>query len=191
MILFIIIFCETGLVVAPFLPGDTLIFAAGTFAAIGALNIWVLYVILVLAAIFGDTVNYWIGSFIGPRVFHEKSKFFKKEYVNRTQKFFEKYGSMTIILARFVPVIRTFAPFLAGVGKMKYWKFLAYNVLGAILWVALYAFGGYYFGNIQFIKDNFSLAILIIFVLSFIPVFTEYYRHKHKQKKSMKENKQI
>ena len=105
-----------------------------------------------LAAIFGDTVNYWIGSFIGPRVFHEKSKFFKKEYVNRTQKFFEKYGSMTIILARFVPVIRTFAPFLAGVGKMKYWKFLAYNVLGAILWVALYAFGGYYFGNIQFIN---------------------------------------
>jgi membrane-associated protein len=180
-----VIFCETGLVVAPFLPGDTLLFAAGTFAAIGALNIWVLFVILVLAAVFGDTVNYWIGSFIGPRVFHERSKFFKKEYVDRTQKFFDKYGSKTIILARFVPIIRTFAPFLAGVGKMKYWKFLTYNVIGGICWVALYALGGYYFGNILWVKNNFTLVIAIIFVLSFIPVFTEYYRHKHKQRKAM------
>jgi len=183
LILFIIIFCETGLVVTPFLPGDSLIFAAGTFAAIKAFNIWVLYAVLAIAAILGDTVNYWIGSFVGTKVFHEKSKFFKKEYLDRTHRFFDKYGPKTIIIARFIPVIRTFAPFLAGVGKMNYWKFLVYNIVGGLAWVALFTFGGYFFGNLSWVQQNFSLVIVLVIVVSFIPVFFEYFRHKHNTRK--------
>ena len=183
VLLFGIIFCETGLVVLPFLPGDSLLFAAGALAAIGSLNIWALFFVLCAAAILGDTINYWIGSFIGEKVFTEKSRFFKKEYIDRTHKFFDKYGSKTIILARFVPIIRTFAPFLAGVGKMRYIKFLIYNMIGGVLWISLLLFSGYYFGNFPFVKNNFSIVVIVIIIISLIPVFIEYYKSRKDKKK--------
>ena len=177
VILFLIVFLETGLVVTPFLPGDSLLFAAGAFAAAGALNVMWVFAVIAIAAILGDTVNYSIGKYLGSKAFEKYPKVFKKGYLDKTHKFYGKYGNKTIVLARFVPIVRTFAPFIAGVGMMNYFKFLFYNVLGGILWVALFVFGGYFFGNIQWVKDNFSLVILIIIILSFVPMAWEYWKH--------------
>ena len=179
LILFTIIFLETGLVVTPFLPGDSLLFAAGTFASAKALKVHWLFILLGAAAILGDTANYWIGHFIGPRVFHQdKSRFFKREYLDRTHRFYEKYGAETIIIARFVPIIRTFAPFVAGIGRMSYWRFISYNVIGGIGWVALFVFGGYFFGNIPFVRRNFSLVIIAIIIISVLPALFEVVRQR-------------
>jgi membrane-associated protein len=184
-ILFIIIFLETGFVVTPFLPGDSLLFAAGTFAASGDLNVWWLFFILSAAAVIGDTVNYWIGHFIGPKVFtREKSRFFKKEYLERTHRFYEKYGAETIIIARFVPIIRSFAPFVAGIGSMTYWKFISYNVFGGVGWVAIFVFGGYFFGNIPLVRKNFSLVIIAIIIISTIPAAVEFFRHRREARQA-------
>jgi len=188
VILFIVIFGETGLVITPFLPGDSLLFASGTFAAKGSFNIHFLFILLVVAAVLGDTVNYWIGHYVGPKVFEkEKVRFLKKEYLERTHKFFEKYGGKTIILARFVPIVRTFAPFVAGVGSMSYPKFITFNVIGGALWVALFTYGGYFFGNIEIVKNHFSIAIMVIILISLIPGFVEYFKHKSASKKSRTE----
>lgn len=173
LILFLIVFCETGLVVTPFLPGDSLLFAAGTFAALGALDVWLIVFLLTLAAIIGDTVNYWIGAYIGPRAFRGDMRFLRKEYLDRTHAFYEKHGGKTIILARFVPIIRTFAPFVAGVGAMSYGKFITYNVVGAVLWVGMFVLGGYYFGNITVVRENFTLVILAIIAISVVPIAVE------------------
>ncbi|MGV8168445.1 MAG: DedA family protein [Candidatus Nanoarchaeia archaeon] len=182
--LFLIIFVETGLVIMPFLPGDSLIFIAGTFAANGLMNIWILFAVFFLAAVLGDTVNYWIGNYFGEKVF-EKSRFFKKEYLEQTKEFYAKHGGKTIILARFVPIIRTFAPFVAGVGKMKYRKFIIYNVIGAFLWVSLFLTIGYYFGNIPWVKENLMMTTYILIVVSFIPPIYSFlkYRRAYKKKK--------
>src|SRR3989344_2785756 len=185
LFLFLIIFLETGLVVTPFLPGDSLLFAAGTFAALGSLDVFVLFFTLSIAAIIGDTINYSIGKFLGSKAFEKYPRVFKKEYLDKTHKFYEKYGSKTIVLARFVPIVRTFAPFIAGIGKMSYLKFLAYNVVGGILWVGLFTFGGYYFGNIPLVKNNFSAVIIIIIIVSFMPMLIDmwrYYRNKNQIK---------
>lgn len=173
LILFLIVFCETGLVVTPFLPGDSLLFAAGTFAALGALDLWLVVLLLIIAAIAGDTVNYWIGAYIGPRAFRGDIRFLRKEYLDRTHAFYEKHGGKTIILARFVPIIRTFAPFVAGVGAMSYPKFIVYNVAGAVLWVGLFVLGGYFFGNIPVVRNNFTLVILAIIAISVLPIVVE------------------
>lgn len=187
-LLFFVIFLETGFVVTPFLPGDSLLFAAGAFAAIGALNPWLLFFILSAAAILGDTANYWIGHFIGPKVFQkENSRFFRREYLDRTHEFYEKYGAETIIIARFVPIVRTFAPFVAGIGRMSYGRFLSYNVIGGILWVALFVTGGYFFGNIPFVRRNFSLVIIAIILLSMIPVVHEVWRQRRKKRPALQE----
>ena len=172
-ILFLIVFCETGLVVTPFLPGDSLLFAAGTFAALGDLNVLVVFSLLAVAAILGDSVNYWIGSRIGERAFSGQIRFLKQEHLKKTREFYEKYGRSTIILARFVPIIRTFAPFVAGVGSMSYPVFIAYNVIGGILWVALFVFSGFFFGNIPIVRRNFSFVILAIIVISVLPIAWE------------------
>ena len=178
-ILFAVIFIETGFVVMPFLPGDSLLFAAGAFAALGALKVGWLIAILAVAAIIGDTVNYWIGHFLGPKVFsREKARFFKKEHLDRTHAFFEKYGGKTIIIARFVPIVRSFAPLVAGIGRMSYGKFIAYNVIGGVGWVVLLTGAGYFFGNIPLVRKNFSLAILAIIALSTVPIVTEFLRHR-------------
>jgi membrane-associated protein len=183
VILFLIIFLETGFVITPFLPGDSLLFAAGAFAALGSLNHALLFVILAVAAILGDTANYWIGYYIGPKVFRKRTgRLFKEEYLDRAHRFYEKYGGKTIFLARFVPIIRTFAPFVAGIGKMSYWRFITYNVVGGITWVALFLFGGFYFGNIPFVRDNFTMVILAIIFISFVPIFVEYVRHRKRKK---------
>jgi membrane-associated protein len=173
LILFTVVFCETGLVITPFLPGDSLLFAAGTFAALGALDLWLIVVLLILAAIIGDTVNYWIGAYIGPRAFRGDMRFLRKEYLDRTHAFYEKHGGKTIILARFVPIIRTFAPFVAGVGCMSYPKFITYNVVGAVLWVGLFVLGGYFFGNMAVVRENFTLVILAIIAISVLPIAFE------------------
>lgn len=172
-ILFLIVFCETGLVITPFLPGDSLLFAAGTFAALGALDLRLIMILLIVAAIAGDTINYWVGSYIGPKAFRGDGRFLKREYLDRTHAFYEKHGGKTIILARFIPIIRTFAPFVAGVGAMSYPKFLTYNIVGAVLWVGLLVLGGYYFGNIPIVRENFSLVILAIIFLSVLPIMVE------------------
>jgi membrane-associated protein len=176
LILFTIVFCETGLVVTPFLPGDSLLFAAGTFAALGSLNVWLVFFLLTGAAVLGDTVNYWIGKKIGPRAFTGTVKFLKKEHLKKTEEFYEKYGKKTIILARFVPIVRTFAPFVAGVGSMNYPVFLAYNVIGGAAWVAVCVFSGYFFGNIPVVRRNFSIAILAIIFVSVLPLAWEAWR---------------
>jgi membrane-associated protein len=182
-LLFLIVFLETGLVVTPFLPGDSLLFAAGAFCALGALDLWPLFFLLVAAAILGDTVNYAIGHYLGPKVFHyEKSRFFNPDHLRKTHAFYEKYGGKTIIIARFVPIVRTFAPFVAGIGAMNYRKFLAYNVVGAFLWVVICLFAGYFFGNLPFVKKNFSLVILAIIIISILPAVVEYLRHRAEAK---------
>lgn len=176
LLLFMIIFMETGFVVTPFLPGDSLLFAAGTFAspALGsALNVWVLWGLLCLAAIAGDTINYWIGHYIGPRAFSGDIRFLKKEYLDRTHEFYEKHGGKTIVLARFVPIIRTFAPFVAGIGAMSYGRFITYNVLGGIAWVTIFTWGGYFFGTLPFVQENFTLVVLAIIFISVIPIIVE------------------
>ena len=173
LILFLIVFCETGLVVTPFLPGDSLLFAAGTFAALGALDLRLVVLLLILAAVAGDTVNYWIGAYIGPRAFRGDIRFLRKEYLDRTHAFYEKHGGKTIIMARFVPIIRTFAPFVAGVGAMSYPRFITYNVVGAALWVGLFVLGGYFFGTIPVVRENFTLAILAIIAISVLPIVIE------------------
>lgn len=178
-ILFLIIFLETGLVVTPFLPGDSLLFAGGTFAALGSLDAKWLVVSLSIAAIAGDTANYWIGHTVGPKVFtKEKSRFLNKEHLYRTHRFYEKYGGKTIILARFIPIIRTFAPFVAGIGSMTYRRFIIYNVSGGIAWVVMFVLGGYLFGNIPVVKQNFSLVIFTIIFLSILPGIIEFLRHR-------------
>jgi membrane-associated protein len=177
-ILFLIVFLETGVVVTPFLPGDSLLFAAGTFAALGALDVRLLFVLLTLAAIIGDTLNYAIGNYIGPRAFTGQFRLLKREHLERTQAFYDRHGGKTIILARFVPIVRTFAPFVAGVGTMHYARFISYNVVGAVTWVALFTFGGYFFGNIPAVRANFTLVILAIVGLSVLPMVLEYLRSR-------------
>ncbi len=184
VILFLVIFAETGFVFTPFLPGDSLLFAAGTFAAIGSFNIHLLFLILSVAAIIGDSVNYWIGHYIGMKLFEKNNRFLKKEYLERTHKFYEKHGGKTIILARFIPIIRTFAPFVAGVGAMTYTKFIAYNIIGGIAWCAAFIYGGYFFGNLSFVKNNFSFVIMAIILISVLPIFIEYFRHRLSQSKT-------
>jgi len=184
LIIFMVIFLETGIVITPFLPGDSLLFAAGALAATGAFDIQFLFVIILLAAIFGDALNYHIGKYIGPKVFNrESSLLFNKEYLIKAQSFYEKHGKKTIILARFIPFIRTFAPFVAGIGVMPYRIFLLYNVFGAFLWCTLFIMGGYLFGNIQIVKDNFGVLIIIIIIISMIPLLKEVITHFWTRKK--------
>jgi membrane-associated protein len=179
LILFAIIFCETGLVVLPFLPGDSLIFAAGALAALGALDIKWLIILMCLAAVAGDTVNYWIGWWVGPKIFQKENvKLLNKKHLMEAHAFYEKYGGITIILARFMPFIRTFAPFVAGIGTMSYWRFMSYNVIGGIAWINIFGWLGYYFGNMPYIKKNFSLVIIAIVVISVMPAVIEYFKRK-------------
>jgi membrane-associated protein len=184
LIMFFVIFMETGFVVTPFLPGDSLIFAAGAFAGLGYLNAGVLFVVLAVAAIAGDTANYWIGHLIGPRAFSGNIRFLKKEYLDRTHAFYEKHGGKTIIIARFIPIIRTFAPFVAGVGAMTYPKFIAYNVIGGLAWVALFTFGGYFFGNLPIVQENFTFVILAIIFISVLPAIIELIKGRQQTRKS-------
>lgn len=182
--LFLVIFAETGLVVTPFLPGDSLLFALGALAASGKLDLTLLLVLLCVAAILGDTVNYWIGSILGPRIFRgESSRFLNKKHLEKTHEFFERYGGKTIIIARFVPIVRTFAPFVAGMGKMTYKRFMAYNVVGGIVWIVLFLMAGYWFGSFEVVKKNFTLVILGIIVVSIIPAVVEYLRERSRLKK--------
>ncbi|MBI4162974.1 MAG: DedA family protein, partial [Candidatus Aenigmarchaeota archaeon] len=178
LIVFLIILIETGLVVVPFLPGDSLLFVLGAFAAAGSLNIVVIIISLSIAAIAGDTINYWMGHHLGRKVFSEKIRFLKKEHLDRTEKFYEKHGGKTIIIARFMPVIRTFAPFVAGVGKMNYKEFLSFNAIGGIAWVVIFALGGFVFGNIPVVKDNLGVVIIGIIVASFAAVGIGIIKHK-------------
>lgn len=188
LILFFVIFMETGFVFTPFLPGDSLIFTAGAFSALGALNVWILLIILSVASILGDSANYAIGHFVGDKILAMNSRFIKKHHIEKAHKFYEKHGGEAIILARFIPIVRTFTPFIAGVSRMTYLKFLAYNIIGGIAWVALFLFGGYFFGNIPFVKNNFALVIIAIVILSFIPILIEYiiYLKKKKGKKKLR-----
>jgi membrane-associated protein len=184
LLLFLIVFLETGLVVTPLLPGDSLLFAAGTFAAMGHLRLWWLFLILCAAAILGDTVNYAIGARLGPRVFHfPKSRFFNPEHLKKTHAFYEKYGGKTIVIARFVPIVRTFAPFVAGIGQMSYWQFLSYNVVGGVLWVSICLFSGYFFGNLPVVKKNFSVVVIAIVLISLLPAVIEYLKHRAEAKR--------
>lgn len=182
-LLFLIIFMETGFVVTPFLPGDSLLFAAGTFASLGSLNVTLLFLLLTVAAIAGDSVNYWIGHRLGPPVFQKNYRFLKQEHLIRTQAFYEKHGGKTIVLARFVPIVRTFAPFVAGVGSMAYGRFIFYNVFGAILWTGLFLFLGFFFGNIPLIRHNFELVIPAIILVSVLPMLVEFWRGRKAQHK--------
>lgn len=183
-ILFAIIFCETGLVVTPFLPGDSLLFAAGAFAATGSLDAIWLFILLSLAAIVGNIVNYSIGYRIGPDIMRRKNiRFISKEYLERTHKFYEKHGGKTMVIARFVPIIRTFAPFVAGLGFMTYGRFMFFNVVAGIAWVGIFVFGGYYFGNIPVVKNHFTLVIVAIIVISMVPAVIEFIRHRFRSQK--------
>ena len=177
LILFVVVFLETGVVVTPFLPGDSLLFAAGALCARGDLAVGWLFMLLWLAAVLGDTMNYSIGHLIGPRAFHGRNRFFKREHLDRTHQFYERHGGKTIVLARFIPIIRTFAPFVAGIGRMSYGRFVTYNVLGGLLWTALFVFGGYYFGNQPLVKRNFTFVILAIIVISLLPLVIEFVRN--------------
>ncbi len=176
-ILCTVIFCETGLVVTPFLPGDSLLFAVGSLAALGAMRVELAIPLLLCAALLGDNTNYWIGRKIGPKVFSsEHSRFFNKDYLDRTHLFYEKYGKSAVIIARFLPIIRTFAPFVAGIGKMRYRIFLLFSVIGAALWVNLFALAGYYFGNIPFVKQNFSIVVIALVLIPGLPALFEFLR---------------
>ncbi len=176
IILFAVIFAETGLVVTPFLPGDSLLFAAGALASSTGLNPWLIFVVLTIAAILGDAVNYAVGHFLGKRAFSGEFKFLKKEYLDKTHAFYEKYGNKTIVLARFVPIVRTFAPFVAGVGKMSYRHFAIYNIFGGALWVSSLTAAGYFFGEIPFVKKNFELVLIAIIILSILPGIYEWWK---------------
>ena len=188
LILFIVIFAETGFVLTPFLPGDSLLFAAGSIAALGSagadgqivhpLSVHLLAFLLICAAFTGDNVNYWVGHFIGPKVFETKIRFLKKEYLDKTHAFYEKHGGKTVILARFIPIIRTFAPFVAGVGAMRYPKFVSFSIVGSIAWVCIFCYAGYFFGNQPFVKNNFSLVVIAIILISVLPGVVEYIRHR-------------
>ncbi|MBI5730267.1 MAG: DedA family protein [Ignavibacteriales bacterium] len=177
-ILFCIIFAETGFVFTPFLPGDSLLFAAGTFAARGSFNVHFLFFLLASAAFIGDNVNYWVGRKLGSKLFERNNRFLKKEYLDKTHKFYEKHGGKTIILARFFPIIRTFSPFVAGLGSMSYSRFVINDMAGAIIWVSIFVYSGFYFGNIPFIKNNFSIVIIAIIVISVLPAIIEFIRHR-------------
>ncbi len=185
-LLFVVIFIETGLVITPFLPGDSLLFAAGTFAALGSLNIYFMWGLLFVAAVLGDTVNYWIGHKLGLAIFDTQNRFLKKvlkkEYLAKTEAVYEKHGGKTIVLARFVPIVRTFAPFVAGVGTMEYGRFISYNIFGGFLWVTLFLFMGNFFGNIPFVKANFELVIIGIILVSVVPMFVEYWKARKENK---------
>ena len=184
-ILFLIIFCETGLVVMPLLPGDSLLFAAGSIAAIGKMNIHLMVVLLIIAAILGDAVNFMVGKYFGEKLFsNPNSKIFKQSHLQKTQQFYAKHGGKTIILARFIPIVRTFAPFVAGMGHMTYHHFLAYNVIGGVLWVTIFSYLGYFFGNLPIVKDNLSLVLVAIIVLSVLPGIIEIIRHKRAANKA-------
>jgi membrane-associated protein len=176
LILFVIVFCETGLVITPFLPGDSLLFAAGTFAAGGSLNVHLLFLLLTVAAVAGDTVNYWIGAVLGPRAFSGKYRLLNQRHLQRTHEFYERHGGKTIVLARFIPIIRTFAPFVAGIGAMNYTKFIVYNITGGIAWVALFVYGGWLFGGLEVVRKNFSLVIVAIIGISVLPILIEFAR---------------
>ncbi|MEW5960628.1 MAG: DedA family protein [Chloroflexota bacterium] len=184
-LLFVIIFLETGVVVTPFLPGDSLLFAAGAMAATGAIDVVWLYILLTAAAVLGDTVNYWIGHAVGPRAFSGNIRFLKKEYLERTHRFYEKHGGKTIILARFIPIIRTFAPFVAGIGSMSYGRFISYNVIGGILWTSLFVWGGFFFGNLPLVKRNFTLVILAIIFISVLPPIIEFVQDYRRRKTAL------
>jgi membrane-associated protein len=190
-VLFLIVFCETGLVVTPFLPGDSLLFAVGALAGGGTLNLALALGVLLMAAVLGDTVNYQIGHYVGPKVFREGDgggrRWLKRKHLDRTHEFFEKYGGKTIIIARFVPIVRTFAPFVAGVGAMTYAKFLAYNVIGAVLWVFSLVLAGYWFGGLEVVKKNFSLVIVAIIVISILPGVIEFIRARKQVKRDVAE----
>jgi membrane-associated protein len=183
-LLFLIIFCETGLVVTPVLPGDSLLFAIGALCGTGVLNLPTVLILLSIAAILGDTVNYWIGHYMGPKVFKQDGRFLKKAYLDKTHAFYERYGGKTIIMARFVPIVRTFAPFVAGVGAMTYAKFMSFNIFGGLLWVVSMTLCGYAFGNMPFVKKNFELVILMIIFISILPGIIEYLRERKRLKSS-------
>lgn len=184
-ILFLIIFCETGLVVTPFLPGDSLLFIAGTIAGAGLLNPVLLCILLIVAAILGDSLNYFIGHKLGPAVFkYPDSRFFKQAYLRKTEAFYEKHGGKTIIIARFIPIIRTFAPFVAGIGTMHYTRFIAYNIIGGVLWVTVFVTGGIFFGDLPFVKKNLTAVVFVIIILSIMPGVVEFYRHKRASRKT-------
>lgn len=190
VVLFIIIFCETGVVILPFLPGDSLLFACGALAATdnAYLNVWWMFILLSVAAIIGDSVNYQIGHYIGPKVFTQKHRrWLKKEHLDRTHNFYEKHGGKTIIIARFIPIIRTFAPFVAGIGAMTYGKFLLYNIVGGVLWVGSFLGLGYFFGNLPLVKRNFTLVILAIIVISVLPGVVEFIRNQRRPKTTPQE----
>jgi len=188
-ILFVVVFCETGLVVTPFLPGDSLLFAAGALASKGSFDVHLLALLLFVAAVLGDAVNYMIGKRLGPKVFEKKnSRIFKEEYLRRTQGFFERYGAKAIVLARFVPIVRTFAPFLAGVGTMPYRVFAMYNVVGAAIWVGLFTYAGYFFGSIPFVEKNFKYVILAIIIISVLPMVYEVLRARSEMKNRARES---
>lgn len=185
-LMFFVLFMETGFVITPFLPGDSLLFAAGALtASVGAFNIWYFWGLMVVAAFLGDTVNYWIGHFIGPKAFSMNSKLFKKEYLEKAQSFYEKHGGVAILLARFVPIVRTFAPFVAGIGKMSYWRFLSFNAIGGFLWVTLMTMTGYFFGNIPLVKNNFEIVVVLVILISVVPIGVEWLKSK-KTKKAVK-----
>ncbi|MDA8093186.1 MAG: DedA family protein [Betaproteobacteria bacterium] len=178
-VLFVILFCETGLVVAPFLPGDSLLFVAGAVAASGGMNPIALFVVLALAAIVGDSANYWLGGLLGPRIFRGRDgRFIRREHLERTRRFYARHGGKTVVIARFIPIIRTFAPFVAGIGHMTYGRFLAYNVLGGIAWVGAFVGGGYFFGGLPIVKENLTAVILGIIVVSLLPGMVGYLRHR-------------
>ncbi|MDX9715569.1 MAG: DedA family protein [Dissulfurispiraceae bacterium] len=179
LIFFLIIFCETGLVVTPFLPGDSLLFAAGTFAALGELDPLGLAAVLCSASILGDSTNYWIGRYVGPKVFRQENvRFLNKKHLERTEQFYERYGAKTIFIARFMPIFRTFAPFVAGIGRMKYARFLVFSISGSITWISVLVMAGFYFGNIPFVRQNFTLVIMAIIIISVMPGVLEFVRHK-------------
>lgn len=177
-LLFLVLFMETGVVVTPFLPGDSLLFAAGSLSALGSFNVWALLVVCIVAAFLGDTVNYWIGHFFGAQIFAKDRKFLKKAHLDKAQKFYDKHGGFAIVLARFVPIVRTFAPCVAGISKMSYPKFLMYNLLGGVLWVALFVLAGHFFGNIPFVKHNFELVMVVIVLISVVPILYEVIKGK-------------